>query len=246
MEAYLDSCLPSSGANVLAALQGGGQADGAADADAAGGPSKRRRVETAEGLEMAVAAMPADQQQLLQQPSAPAVCPLCLGLLQLPEIASSGSGSSSSSSDSSSSSSDSASSCCPVQLITTRSALNDPARYASINWGAAAAAVADAAAAGDAQAAAAAAADEADGGAPSCDGSIAVQRQAAAVPSLAAAAAGIAEEFELDSFALEVSLPASLAVRQQALAWRLRGLHTPEGEAAAQQLRKALGVLRSH
>jgi hypothetical protein len=58
------------------------------------------------------------------------------------------------------------------------------------------------------------------------------------MPSLAAAAAGIAAEFQIASFALEVSLPASLAVRQQALSWRLC---QQQQQAAAEELKGAVG-----
>lgn len=221
------------------ALRLAGQADEAADADADGGPSKRRRVEAGadqqpdaaaacEGAADGSAAVDGELPPQQQQACAPAVCPLCLGLLQLPELARGGG------------ISDTAPSC-PLQLATTASALNDPARYSSLNWGSSAAAAADGSADSPVAPAAAAAEGEADGGAPPGGSAIAVQRQVAAVPSLAAAAGGIAGEFELDSFSLEVSLPASLAVRQQALAWRLRQRGTPEGEAAAAQLRKAVG-----
>ena len=226
---------------MLSALRLAGQADEAADADAAAGPSKRRRVEAGtdhaaaacEGAADGSAGADGEAPPQQQQACAPAVCPLCLGLLQLQELGHSGS--SRGGSDASS---------CPLQLATTSSALNDPARYSSLNWGPSAAAAADGSA--DSPAAggaptAAVAEGEADAGAPPGSSAIAVQRQVAAVPSLAAAAARIAGEFELDSFSLEVSLPASLAVRQQALAWRLRQRGTPEGEAAAAQLRKAVG-----
>ncbi len=237
-DAYSARSLPNSGAEVLAALRGNAQGCDTADVDTDGGPSKRRRVEPSEGRELDAAAASAGvadgsaaaEAVQQQQVCTPAVCPLCLGLLQLPELACGGSALSGSND-------------AQLQLITTVSALNDPARYTSLNWGtSAAAAAADGPVAGAAPAAAAAPAEgEAEGGAPPGTGTIAVQRQAAEVPSLAAAAAGIAAQFELDSFALEVSLPASLAVRQQALAWRLRQLGTPVGEAAAAQLRKALG-----
>lgn len=50
--------------------------------------------------------------------------------------------------------------------------------------------------------------------------------------SLQAAAAAIAAEYELGPFAVEVSLPASTAVRAQALAWRLAGSNAAAEGAA--------------
>jgi phage tail protein X len=71
------------------------------------------------------------------------------------------------------------------------------------------------------------------------NGQARVEQRSAAMPSLAAAAAGIAAEFQIARFALEISLPASLAVRQQALSWRLCG---QEQRAAADELKGAVGT----
>lgn len=198
--------------------------------------SKRRRVEAGgEAAPPAAHAAAGGSSATWQGQGHAPVCPLCLGLLQLLELGGSASGGATADGP-----------CCTLQLATTASSLNDPARYAGIVWGAPAATAAAAgedgaagAAAGGNGQAAAAAEGEADGGAPLAP---TVEQRVGGVPSLAAAAAGIAGEFDLDSFALEVSLPASLAVRQQALTWRLRARGTPEGEAAAEQLRSAVGA----
>jgi hypothetical protein len=98
-------------------------------------------------------------------------------------------------------SSGSSQSLCSVELITTVSSLNDPSRQAAT---------------------ALAGAAEAPGGGSSNTNAAIVERRCVAMPSLVAVAASIAAEYDMESFALEVSLPASLAVRHQALVWHLR------------------------
>lgn len=163
------------------------------------------------------------------------MCPLCVGLLQSAALpgSSKGGGHSGVGVSSSSSSQLRAS----LEIITTVSTLNDPARHTATAWGAqastAAAAVADGVADGEAAA-----------GTAASSGSYApvVEKRATAVPSLAAAAEAVRTEHEFESFALEVSLPASLAVRQQALTWRLRQAGR-QAQGAAEALTHSIGVI---
>ncbi|KAL4856344.1 putative tRNA pseudouridine synthase Pus10 [Chlorella vulgaris] len=125
-------------------------------------------------------------------------------------------------------SSGSSQSLCSVELITTVSSLNDLSRQAAT---------------------ALAGAAEAPGGGSSNTNAAIVERRCVAMPSLVAVAASIAAEYDMESFALEVSLPASLAVRHQALVWHLRKQQPQQqqqdssaGVVIAKELAAAVGV----
>lgn len=185
----------------------------AAETEAQGG-GKRRRLDDAVGAPAAEAGAgdgplvaPTDAAWAVGDRAA-AVCPLCLGLLQAAGPAAGAAGDS----------------CqqllrCSLQLVTTISSLNDPQRHAVPAFGTTPGVEATPVAAAEDGQGQGRAHDSGTVGAPLAP---VVTQRASPVPSLAAAAATIAAEYEFDSFALEVSLPASLAVRQQALSWRLR------------------------
>ncbi|KAL4440487.1 hypothetical protein ABPG75_003488 [Micractinium tetrahymenae] len=228
--AYADSSIPVSAATVLRALEilpipGGSTTatEGLGEAEAQGG-SKRRRLDDSGAAATAGAGARAGAPQVLTDAAeaaerdATVVCPLCLGLLQPAAPASSAAGSS----------------CqqllgCSLELVTTTSTLNDSQRYATLAFGPTVAATAAAAAAGDEQGQE----NGRGGGGSSAPLAPVVAQRSAAVPTLAAAAAAMAAEFDFDCFALEVSLPASLGVRQQALSWRLRQGEGAQDRAAA-------------
>ncbi|PSC72039.1 tRNA pseudouridine synthase Pus10 [Micractinium conductrix] len=233
--AYAADCgLPPTAAEVVQRLRDAGAAAGAgaeqpvaAAAAEAAAPdaaaktgSKRRRLDVEQQVEGVPGQVPPAAQPVAASGGpAAAVCPLCLGILQPATGGGGGLGRST------------------WTLTTTRSTLNDPQRRAEPLFGGAAAA--NAAAVIPAAAQQSAGADGPPGGPHAAP---VVTQHAVPVASLAAAAACIAEEFEFDCFALEVTLPASLAVRHQALVWRLRSTAVPgatEALAAAVDVKEA-------
>lgn len=229
--AYADSSIPLSAAGTLHRLQSSQtpcEGDAAAQADEQGGGKRRRLDEVGAavagpGAEASALGVPKDAAGAAGEEAA-VVCPLCLGLLQGVAPAQGAAGSTSPLLR------------CSLELATTTSTLNDPQRHAASAFGTTAAATETAAAAADNEQRQGNGRGAGAGAGPPAP---VVTQCTAAVPSLAAAAAAIAAEFEFDCFALEVSLPASLAVRQQALSWRLR-----QGEGAqglAEALAAALG-----
>ena len=229
--AYAADCgLPPTAAEVVQRLRDAGAAAGAgaeqpvaAAAAEAAAPdaaaktgSKRRRLDVEQQVEGVPGQVPPAAQPVAASGGpAAAVCPLCLGILQPATGGGGGLGRST------------------WTLTTTRSTLNDPQRRAEPLFGGAAAA--NAAAVIPAAAQQSAGADGPPGGPHAAP---VVTQHAVPVASLAAAAACIAEEFEFDCFALEVTLPASLAVRHQALVWRLRSTAVP---GATEALAAAVG-----
>lgn len=205
--AYSSSDLPHSAAEVLSALGEGQQHSTDQNGPEAGDETSTHQSSAAAGDEGSKRRRLDGTGDNADLQKVAAVCPLCLGVLQTWHPASCGL-----QGEAAVAPSLSRQACCTFQLVTTVSSLNDLSHHAAPAAGAAAAGAEGAAS----PLAASQAEVSGNHGAP-----VAEQRRAT-VPSLAAAAAAIAEEFEFESFALEVSLPASLAVRQQALSWRLR------------------------
>ncbi len=236
--AYADSGLPVSAAGVLRRLESSRipfKCEPAAEEEDQGG-TKRRRLDEAgtaaagaaeEGPPAAAAALgaPANAADADAGEQAGVVCPLCLGLLQAAEPA-----------QGATDSPTPQLSGCTLELVTTTSTLNDPQRCAAFGFGTKNAAAATAAiAAGDEQGQGIGS----GAGTSSATPAAVVTLRAAPMPSLAAVAAAVSAEFDFDCFALEVSVPASLAVRQQALSWRLRQAEGPRERA--ESLAGALG-----